>query len=121
MGRRMKRRPVKPMPDRWIAARDRAGLWRIFTNSGAEPLRSPDPLEQLVAVHLAASAPELRWILQELVRRMAVLVPELSWQYKKDGRLVERARGILATTWPPGAEVIRLMGKEAQQEMDLAA
>lgn len=65
----MKRMQPPPFND-WRAVRDPRGQWTLMDATGSNPLRSPDPVTRLYAVHQAAAAPRqgaaLLWLLQDL-------------------------------------------------------
>lgn len=115
MGRKMKRRALKPVTPRWRAVQNALGLWVVVDEHGREPLRCADPLERMRAVYLAAAAPGMHDALAEMVRRLTYL--ELP--YKADARRVAVARDELVASRAP---LVVLNGRTVQVpalELDL--
>jgi len=115
MGRRAKRRAVHTPAPRWQAKRNAFGQWVVVDAQGVEPLRNPDALARMRAVHLAAAAPGLHEALTDLVRRLTYL--ELP--YGADRRRVEMANGELQAARPPLQLLDALGAIAGQGEIDL--
>jgi len=109
MGRRARRRAVRVAAPRWQAKQNAFGLWIVVDGQGEEPLRNPDALARMRAVHMAAAAPGMHEALGELVRRLTYL--ELP--YSADRRRVEMANGELQAARPP----LQLLGDPGPARM----
>lgn len=119
MRRPMKRRRrLFPDPP-WRVERDETGRPRIVNQQGREPLRDEDPLERTYNLHLAAAAPELRQALRELAHLCRRLVPVYSTQWRRDGWIVSRAEGALATCRPPVGEVLAAQLERERGQLEL--
>lgn len=117
MGRRMKRRPMQQRAARWRAVRGPFGRWIVVNEFGEEPLRTSDPVEQLMAAHLAAAAPGLREALEELARRLLYL----ETPYTRDARRVDSALGEVALSRPSASSLLGALAQRSQLELDLSA
>jgi hypothetical protein len=71
-GRAMKRgNPLIPPYENWMAVEDARGQWRVMIERlRLDPLCNPDPVERMLAVHLAAEAPAMRAFCQAVVPRL---------------------------------------------------
>ena len=117
----MKRRPGwKPPVEPWRAVRDGAGQWVVVNTKDEQPLHSEDPLERIQAVHLAAAAPQLVDVLQQVIHRMETLV-ERSWQWKVDEKLLLESWGVVILSKPPYEEVLAIERSGRQPELDFGA
>lgn len=68
--------PLWAAHDEWFARRDPFGQWRIVNHEGGDPLRDPDPVRRLRAVHLAAAAPRLLAMLEATASRLSRLAED---------------------------------------------
>lgn len=118
MGRRIKRRRGYPRPGGWTATRDGAGCLTLRGSQGDEPLRSPDPVARLDAFYLAAAAPDLRWELERVLRRLESLVDSYSGKEHADRRLIQAAWGAVMGSRPPLAETVRALEAVRQLELE---
>lgn len=116
MGRSMKRSLPKERAQLWRAVRGPFGRWVVVNEQGQEPLRSPDPLAQMMAVHLAAAAPTLREVLEEVARRLI----HLETPYTRDHDRARWALGVLAVSRPMGHDLAPALATRQQQQLDLS-
>ena len=107
-----------PGYDAWRAERNGAGQWIVTDGQGRQPLRSSDPLVRTQAVHLAASAPQLRAALEWLVEDLHNL--ELRPMHLRHRVRLNFAEVVLIESRAPLEEVLRL-ARQQQLELDLAA
>lgn len=105
----------KPV-ETWYAVRGPYGRWVVVNEHGSEPLRSTDPLAQMMAAHLAAAAPGLRESLEELARRLL----HLETAYGPDYRRAEYALGLVSLSRPSGADLVQELRRQGQLELDLS-
>lgn len=67
----VRRAPLWPDYDEWIAVEDARGQWAVVRESDErEPLRDPCPYERMVAAHLASRAPAMRAFCNALIPRL---------------------------------------------------
>lgn len=109
---------IPPAHDHWWAMRDAAGQWVVGDQDGKQPLRSADPLERVVAVHLAAAAPQLQAALKWLIEDLHNL--ELKPMHVRHRVRLNFAEVVLTESQPPVEEVVRL-SRMSQMELDFAA
>ena len=112
------KRLVPPDHLAWRARRDGAGQWTVVDESGTDPLRSPEPLTRIDAIHLAAAAPQLqaavKWLLEDLHNL------ELRPMHLRHRVRMAFAEVALIESRAPLEEVLRLE-RIRQLELDLAA
>lgn len=98
-----KRKPARMYAEaeEWFPARDTNGQWVVVNGRGEQVLRSPDPRIRLEAVHLAASAPLLRSLLDAVARRLQSYLQDHGYAYSRDARLAAEAMMIVGSTVPP--------------------
>lgn len=98
-----KRKPARMYAEaeEWFAARDTNGQWVVVNVLGEQVLRSPDPRIRLEAVHLAASAPLLRSLLDAVARRLQSYLVDHGCAYSRDARLAAEAMLIVGLSVPP--------------------
>lgn len=109
---------VPPAHEVWRAERDEAGQWVVLDGDGRSPLRSPDPLVRMQAVHLAAAAPQLAAALEWLIEDLRNL--ELRPMHVRHRVRLNFAEVVLIESRAPLEEVLRL-SRLSQMELDLAA
>jgi len=115
MGRGASARLCGAHSTRWRAVRDGCGRWRVVDQQGREPLRDPDPLGQVLAVHLAASAPAIRDALAILAQRLKALESP----YTRDADRLRLAELELSCSRPDAAELMPLVSQRVRQlELD---
>lgn len=98
-----KRKPARMYAEaeEWFPARDTNGQWVVVNGRGEQVLRSADPRVRLEAVHLAASAPLLRVLLDAVARRFESYLQDHGYAYSRDARLAAEAMLIVGHSVPP--------------------
>lgn len=112
--------PLYPKSEEWRAARDERGQWVVANFRGEQVLRHAEPLARMHAVHLAASAPQLRELLRVVTTRLQSYLLDHGGSYSRDGTLCREALIAIAETRPPYEDVLREQ-RQPQLEMDLDA
>jgi hypothetical protein len=121
MPRGRKLEPLYGPVQEWRAARDERGLWVVQSSHGERVLQHPDPLVRMQAVHLAASAPLLRHLLEVVTKRLHVTLETHCSYYSRDAQLVREVWIAIADTRPRFEEVLRMKQGEGQLELPLDA
>jgi len=115
VARRPARMPGKTAPETWTAVRDGCGHWRVVNVRGEDPLRDPDRLVRLTNTYLAAAAPDLADVLEQLTLRFERKGP----LDRCDQRLVMMCWGALAVSRPSIHAITQAMEQRWQQELEL--
>lgn len=110
-----RRRQVELGAPQWRATMNGTGAWVIVNREGDQPLRDPDPVVRIQNIHLAAAAPTLREALELLVRRFE----RLNVTARRDVQLLQLSWGAIILTRPELADVMRVLPRRAQQELEL--
>lgn len=119
MGRRMKRRRRLFDCSPWQLGTDGTGALQVFNERGGQPLRDEDPLARLLALKLAAAAPEQRAALRELCHLARRLVHCYSTEWRRDGGIVARAEHALALSRPSGEELTAAQRAIESRQLEL--
>jgi hypothetical protein len=81
-------------------------------------LRSSDPMERLTAIHLAAAAPEMRYMLERLTHRLSVAL-NFTWAWRKDTAIVQEGYETIIASKPPHEEVYRILREREAGQIEL--
>ena len=98
----------------WAVICDARGRLDIVDAAGIRPLEHPDNVQRLFAVHLAASAPQLRNALQDVTHRLEYL--HMTWPTdRRDEKRIQIAHGALIASRPMPDEIERALERQRRQ------
>lgn len=119
MPRGRKLTPLYGPVEEWRAARDKRGRWQVTNSHGEHVLQHPDLMVRLHAVHLAASAPMLKHLLELVTNRLQVTLETHCSYYSRDAQLVTEVRIALGETRPSHETILRAQHEAGQLELPL--